>query len=137
MALASVRWLRFQQAPSTVAGLLRGEFRGNTSSATAADARSDVSVATEVAERAFPENTGIEHEQDALEDQSVRIPLATRVPNATFHLGWQRVDHSSQLAFVVRRLRPSHVTPPAQAVLADGFSGSESSQADDPAGELE
>ena len=48
----------------------------------------------------------VQDEQDALEHQPVRMPLASRMPDPTLHLGQQRLDQRPQLVINVPWLRP-------------------------------
>lgn len=67
----------------------------------------------------FPGDPGVQHEEDALEHEPVRIPLASRMPGPTLDLGQQRLDHRPQLVVDFPRLRPSHLTPPDQRSRSD------------------
>ncbi|MDQ1012097.1 hypothetical protein QFZ82_006582 [Streptomyces sp. V4I23] len=67
----------------------------------------------------FPEDPGVQHEQDALEHQPVRMPFASRMPGPTLDLGQQRFDHRPQLVVDFPRLRPSHSAPQDQRSQSD------------------
>jgi hypothetical protein len=67
----------------------------------------------------FPGDPCVQDEQDALEHQPVRMPLAPRVPGPTLRLGQQRLHHCPQLVVDLPRLRPSHPTPPDHQFRTD------------------
>lgn len=67
----------------------------------------------------FPGDPGVQDEQDALEHQPVRMPLASRMPGPTLNAGKQRLDHRPQLVIHFPRLRPRHPAPPDHRSWSD------------------
>lgn len=57
----------------------------------------------------LPGDPGVQYEQDALEHQPIRMPLASRMPCPPLDLGKYRLDHRPQLVVDFPRLRPSHL----------------------------
>lgn len=53
----------------------------------------------------------MQHEQDVLEHQPVRMPFASRMPRSTLHLRQQRPEHRPQLVIDFPRFRPRHPAP--------------------------
>lgn len=59
----------------------------------------------------FPRDPCVEHQQDALEHQPVRMPLPPRMMNPTLHPRQKRLDHHPEFIVHFPRLPPSHPAP--------------------------
>ncbi|MFE9381543.1 hypothetical protein, partial [Streptomyces sp. NPDC006855] len=61
----------------------------------------------------------MQDEQDALEHQPVRMPLAPKVPGPTLNLRQQWLDHRPQFIVDFPWLRPRHPAPPDRQFRID------------------
>jgi hypothetical protein len=64
-------------------------------------------------------DAGVQHDQNALEHDTVRMPLAPGKASAALNLRQQRFDHRPQLVFDMPRLRSSHPAPPDRHFQSD------------------
>ena len=74
---------------------------------------------TELLRQMLPGDPGMQHEQNALEHQPIRMPLTPRMPSRPLRPGQQRLHHRPQLIINFPRLRPSHPTRPDQQSRSD------------------